>query len=1013
MGVEKTLKVYTVPVGASMRDSFARELKQLPYGEGVLVLPTGLLQEKLTRTYNVPVSGFDTLANKILNLNGYRALREITRRGQELLVEELIDYYTECGKIKYFSALKEKQGFVKQMTSLLGQLSRSGATADEISNTLNSWERKGKARQKDQEIALIYSGYRIMLKEQGQYDLEGKYRLALKILKEQEEPQLPWSKIYVSDFATLDPLQLELLIALAQHCSVQLGICYEGDKAVCQASKNTVARLTKAVLPEVVRGEIPERNSKLQALVDNIGLLQVAKQQLVGGREIVIREYKSQRDEIEGVLTEIKEQLLAGANIKDFAIGMRSLNDYNGLRLVADAYGIPITLPRVEQLLVQPLTEFLQQLLTAVQDTRIGAEAYFNLLSSSLGKLLFTETLENKELLQQKTYFFRRSQVQQALGYETSEAMPELLQKIDGFIGNCTLVNTVQGYTELLEAFLSDLQLAKKIGALYQEHKLSLKGLQAILATERELQKCFHSLRLDYLASGKEKVKYTLVEFCHLWQEALQEMSLVILHGRKDGLLVNDVVQLQGASLKKVYLLGMREEIFPAGNRENWLYNDKERGELQALGIDLPNTYASYAEENCLFAGALATATEQLCLSFYKDEEGEGSPYLDDVKNIYTDLGIEKIEQKQRASVSEALEQSSCYEEQWVQEQVGVTTLQAATADKERQGVYNGVLEDKGLINKVQSATHYSFSASALENYVDCPFKYLGTKLWQQENTGLRDEQVDGKTRGDLIHNTLARFVNSYLNSKPVGQFEELWQQLLECFEAEIEACVSKGEIYANELWEAERERIKHQLSWWLVFELQEQSQWSGFKPVGLEQEFGQKDSSIKLMTASGLPMYLKGRIDRLDASEEAAFITDYKSGEAPTDKDFANNKDLQMAFYLLAATKLYPEKKILGGNYISFKEHKRQGGVAWTSTGNSNIKVAGKKSGPDYASWEELQEKCATMLVEPVDNLYKGNFAVAPSSKDACKYCSLKDICRKDVLQKDLKAMKEATQDE
>lgn len=1014
MGLERGLKVYTVPVGASMRDSFARELKQVPYGEGVLVLPTGLLQEKVKKEYNIPVSGFDTLANKILNMNGCLALREITRRGQELLVEEVLDFCGELGNIHYFSALKEKKGFVRQMTSLLGQLSRSGATADELKNALISWNREGKLKQKDLEIAAIYEGYRILLKQQDQYDLEGKYRLALKILKEQEQPILPWTKIYISDFATFDPLQLELLIALAKHCSVQLGICYEGEREVCQASKRTVERLSGTVVPVAVAGEATQRSSKLQALVDNMGLLQVKKQQLAGEQTVIIREYNSQRDEIEGVLTEIKEQLLAGADISDFAVGMRSLSDYQGLRLVADEYGIPLTLPRVEQLIVQPLTEFLCQLLTAVQDTRLGAEAYFNLLSSALGKLLFSEALESKEALKQKTYFFRRSELQKALGYEKVEDKPELLQKIDVFLEQCKAVDTVEGYTKLLENFLADLQLAKALGALYQDGKLSLKGLQAILTTERELQKSFYGMRMDYVASGKEKTKLSLGEFSRLWQEALQEMSLVLQHGRKDGLLVNDVVQLQGASFKKVYLLGLKEGVFPAGNRENWLYNDKERGEMQAaLGLDLPNTYSSYAEEYCLFAGALGAVRSQLVLSFYKDDESEGSPYLDDVKNIFTDLEIVKFEQKPQASLSEALGQSNRYEKEWLLEQVGALALMAAAADKERKGVYNGVLADASLIEAVQKATHYSFSASALNNYVNCPFKYLGIKLWQQDNLGERDEMLDGGTRGNLIHNTLARFVKNYLHAKPQETKEHLWPKLLEALEIEVQESISKGEIYANELWETERKRIERILHWWLGFELEEQEQWSAFKPVELEKAFGQKESTIRLETAGGLPMYLKGRIDRLDASEDSVFVTDYKSGAAPTEKDFANDKDLQMAFYLLAAARLYKDKKVLGGDYLSFKDYKRQGGVAWSSTGNSNIKVAGKKNAPDYASWKELKAKCEAMLLTPVEALYEGNFAVAPSSKDACSYCPLKDICRKGVLKSETAAKEETAENE
>lgn len=997
--MQQKLELYIVPLGSSMRDEFCKILKQLSFGAGVLILPTGLLQEQAKEKYNVEVSGFDTLANKILNLNSYAYLEEVNYRSQQLIVKEILDYYASREQFHYLAGLKDKRGFVKHMTALLSQLSRSGAEAKEIVAALKSWDRSGNLGRKDQEIALVYKGYRDMLKLQKRFDLEGKYRLALKILREQDNPKLPWQVIYVSDFATLDALQLELLQELAKHCQVKVGLCYEKDKETCAVSQTTLEQLQKSCITIVKSGARVQRKPALQHLVEHLGSKQICKEAFDAEKSVMIREYRHQQAEIKGVLAEIKQELLGGARLKDYAVAVYDLGAYTGLRLVADEYGLPITLPRAEQLLVQPLTEFVLQLLAAVPDNRQGVEAYFNLLSSGLGKLLFNSNLESMESLRETTFFKQRSAVQHAVtvSFERVE-LPKFLLKVDNFLINCKSQDSITGYVEALTDFIAKLNLAKELGTLYKQDLLALDELKNILSTEKRLLESLLILEEDYEKCGMAEQKYTLQEFVECWQDGLKEISVKLEEGRKDGLLVTNAVQLQGTSFKKVYLLGLREGVFPARNRENWLYNDKERGELQALGIDLPNTYNAYAADYCLFAGAVAAATEKLVLSFYKDDEGEESPYVDEVIKLFPDIQADLVEKKELASFEEALGQSYGCKKSWLEKQVGALTLEAARIDQQRTGVYDGKLEEQELLEGLQGEARNCFSASGLGQYVSCPFKYLGTQLWQQKDKEEKSEQLDGGTRGSLFHETVAMFVESYLQKKPdFNDKAKLWQQVLNCYEAKVEQFQAEGKIINNEYWPMEAKQLERMLSWWLAYELTEQEQWDAFKPIALEKSFGK--NMIRLETSSHKDIYLVGRADRIDGSEEAIFITDYKSGDAPGNGDFEKGKDLQMAFYLLAAEQLYPGKTVLGGNYLSLKKGARQGGIAWQSTGNPNIKVNGKKNAPTFTSWEEVKQLCENMIIEPVSEIYKGIFTANPKDELTCKYCPLKDICRYNIL--------------
>ena len=76
-------KLFITPLGSSCRTKFCEELQKLEYGEGAIVLPNRLLLEDVRKKYaNVEAIGIDTLATKLLNLNGYLDFHQIsTGRG--------------------------------------------------------------------------------------------------------------------------------------------------------------------------------------------------------------------------------------------------------------------------------------------------------------------------------------------------------------------------------------------------------------------------------------------------------------------------------------------------------------------------------------------------------------------------------------------------------------------------------------------------------------------------------------------------------------------------------------------------------------------------------------------------------------------------------------------------------------------------------------------------------------------------------------------------------------------
>ena len=323
--------LYCVPLGHSPRSLFYEKLQSVGYDKGVLVLPSRLLMHQAEREANIRTIDIDFLANTILRDNGYIDLEQINRRSQELVIKELVKFLADRDKLEYFGTLAEKPGFIKALTSLVGQLTRSGASEVQILEALQNWGRSGNQGQKDWEISQLYALYRQYLRENNWFDLEGKYRLAIKVLQE-DDVKLRWQEVCFSDFYAFDALQLEFIKALSKRVNVNVGLMYEAQKPeVFVAVENTYGalmnfcQLEKVSLPT---SEAP-KNVRLCQLPD--------------------REF-----EMAWVLTEVKRLLQNGTEAKEILVTFRDFDNYNGLRKLADAYGIPVSVPQVSALNGQP-----------------------------------------------------------------------------------------------------------------------------------------------------------------------------------------------------------------------------------------------------------------------------------------------------------------------------------------------------------------------------------------------------------------------------------------------------------------------------------------------------------------------------------------------------------------------------------------------------------------------------------------------------------------------------------
>ena len=1008
-------KLVRVPLGCSMRRQFVRELEALPYGEGVLVLPNHLLMDDVRRTSQVEVIGLDTLANKLLNINGYINFQEISRRSQELIVQDLITYMVGSKNLQqldadkplsYFGKLADKAGFIKAMTSLVGQLSRSGATEQEIISALNEWGREGALGQKDEGVRNLYLLYRQYLKNNQWFDLEGKYRLAVRVFGK-KSPKLIWKKIYFSDFYSFDKLQLLLIEKLAQHYAVTVGMTYEAVESSL-AEREKIFAAGKSAYQDLLSFCQEERQSAQEA---EQGALSTEMKQLrllgspcqpIAAQNVFTYKFSSREKEMRWVLAQVKQQLRLGAKPQSILIAVRDLAAYSGLRLLADEYGIPVSLPQTTTLAVQPLSELLRLLLAAVSNTHEGALAYLRLLTSELLPLLTEIDLEAADSLREEAYFTSRSEAQQ----RAHERLPQevsLWQQIDDFIANAKERDSIAGFSSELRQFIAALPLEQQLGSLYKQGALQLEAVAACLKARDAYIKMLQQLEEDYVRCDRAEDKISLGEWQELLAEAAQTVQLVLEQGRKDGVLITSVVNVQGLAFDSVYIMGVREGEFPKADNENWIYNDKERGELAALGVELPNTALSYAEDACFFAAALTAAQKEVYLTWHEEENIGASVYIDAVSKLFTNLQIEEAPLLPSASPAEAERLGKRCDQAWLAQTIGKAAMQALTADTVRkaqpQGNFNGVIKDAALAKDVRKNIGSTFSASMLEIYAQCPFRYLGERVWKEQLFTEKEDALQPADEGSLLHLVLARFTEGHLHTKLTQQsLDELTEELELIFADACQEFEKMGKIVSSKLWQAEQPRLLKLLKRWLDFEYADQQQWEGFTPAAAEWDFSSKNGRpLTISLHDGSEVSLAGRLDRIDSDGEKVFVTDYKRSSAPSKEDLWKGFDLQLPVYLLAVAKRFAgAKRVCGGSYFILKNTERKSAILLEDVGNPDLKLP-KKLKPEQKSWESFADFCEKLLQSYIEAIYQGNFAVLPRRCD--KYCQMKSICRLQML--------------
>ena len=274
-----------------------------------------------------------------------------------------------------------------------------------------------------------------------------------------------------------------------------------------------------------------------------------------------------------------------------------------------------------------------------------------------------------------------------------------------------------------------------------------------------------------------------------------------------------------------------------------------------------------------------------------------------------------------------------------------------------------------------------AWSVSAIETYLDCPFKFFAQHVLKLEEEPEDEEVMDPRRQGQFVHDVFERFFAAWQHAghravtpENLGAARDMFTSVVDralerlpIAEAGLERTRLLGSPAAAGLGEAVL-RMEAERPLAVVERLLEH-------PLKGDFTFATDDGPRTIA--------LRGKADRLDLLEDGTFrLIDYKLGWPPH-----RARALQLPIYSLCA-----EQRLVGHKgknwqlseaaYLAFKGPKRV--VPLFSSPADRAKVLA-----------EAQQR----LADTVDAIERGEFPPTPDDVYRCETCSFASVCRKDYV--------------
>ena len=932
------------------------------------------------------VLSFKRMATRVFDKCGGRAINVIEDSGKNMLIYKLLKDKGE--ELKYFNRISKQQGFVGIVSKSITEFKKYNISEEILKEKELEIEDRD-LKEKVSDLASIYETFNESL-HKGYIDSEDILSILAKKLNEFH--LYNDAEIWVDEFTTFTPQQLEVLKVLAKQCkNVNITLCSdgeiqftEGETDIFDVIKNTENRILKMMQENNISYKEPVnlnkkniyrfRESKELGHIEKYFFNYPFKIYKSECKDIRLYKANNNYSEIEWVAQDILKLVRdKGYRYKDIAVVCREIDSYDKITsVIFNEYNIPYFLDKKREILSNPLVVLIISALEILV-TNWSYESVFKYVKSGLITLEtnFIDKLENYILANGiKGYKWTRDLLiygdeeltQEEI--EIFEYMEEIRRPIINLYNKIKDNVSIRKYCTALYEFLLEIKAFETMDKLLND--FDNKGMQDKVKEYTQVP----SIVIDMLDQAVEVLGDEVVDlktFSKILVSGFEEKEIGVIPMSLDQVNIGDIARIKGRDVKALYIVGANDGVLPSANKDEGILSDEDRIELKSMGIELASdTRSRVFEEQFMVYTALTIPSNYLMITYpMADFDGKSLrasiiiprlkkilPKLSEESEIFnSNLSYDKY-YNITAPVPTFNELIEALRREYEKEEIEpywIETFKWFEKNEEFKDrtkiIFNG-LNYTNLVEKIpreKMKKLYSndngrlmFSVSRIEKYAQCPFGY-----YVQYGLKAKDRKVYEFTAPDLgsfMHDILDQFTNK------IRKENILWGDLTKdkCAEIVNELVNSKLKSETNSILNSNKkykyfsERFKKTITK-SVTVISEQMRKGEFDIFKSEFDFGDfKDSDpIKLELPSKEIVYLKGRVDRIDKvdlnGETYIRIVDYKSGSKSFDlNELYYGLQIQLLVYLDAILK--NSKKIL-------KTQCMPGGILYFKIDNPIIK--------------------------------------------------------------------------
>ncbi len=785
-----------------------------------------------------------------------------------------------------------------------------------------------------------------------------------------------------------------------------------------------------------------------------------------------------QQGEVRAIAFEVKQLLLAGISPDEIVVAFRSPSDYADLvEEVFTESGIPFICRTETSLAAAPVLKALtgvlraeaedwpfRQLLScldnnyfqpdwpeyaageAVRDVAAGLRR-LKLRSGRRATLSQLEKESQREISSDDVSASRLAKRQEQI--RAYDAALKFLTRLSNVLQPLRSRRTLMSWAETVVSLARELRFDPRTLPSVsgdRDRRFRESDIAAWRVFEDSL---FSAATLDDQFPGPQH-KLDLPQFLSELTDLLHKTSYSVQGTAHGTVQILDATQVRNLDVAYLFLGGLTETGFPARRGDDCFFSEIQRQEFNGRGVALRHRTSHSQDEMMLYYGVVTRARRRLTLSYpamhMNGQPLLPSPYLLSLEDLFTDGAISKRHEFDLDPVPNAtgmltdedlrvVALDQCLHKQPgllrslfarpQLESVGRNLLAAVDAANFRFRThgftgYEGLIETQQSRQRLQRrfSTEHQFSATELEHYANCPFKFFLSSVLDIQPLDSPEIETDYRLRGIVTHKVLTRLHREFSAAReadtagselPSGEelsarFEELLreEQKRSADIPELQKVLAEIEERLLAEWGAEYGNQ------WSAFSQKAVAGWDAPPvPELFEIAFGaapgdetdapsETEHDCLKMGVAHRTVRVRGRIDRIDvgkiAGRTAFNVVDYKTGNSTghTKNSVLDAKLIQLSLYALAVQRL----GLVAEDALPFQ----LGYWFIKETGFKKILDTGSVSGDsleEHADWQELQEKLEAYIPQLAADIRQGNFPVYNTDPNCTSRCEYSKTCR------------------